>query len=199
MAEEPEMVFEEGKSAAAGSQLSWPQTHEEFHKLIDTHLDRLLGYAVRRLRDVHDAEDVVQDVFVRAYTERVRHRDVLQVSAYLYRMTSNACSDVLRKRQLRSPMLRLVPRSDVPPSGGPASSDRSPSEATSEAEEAERVERLLGRLPKAQAEAVRLRVFGDLTLAEISLISGCSINTVGSRLRYAFGKLRRIVEKGRSQ
>lgn len=195
MAKEPEMKSGATKPAAAGGCASWPQTPDEFEKLVDAYLGRLLAYASRRLRDVQEAEDVVQEVFVRAYVERANHRNVLEVGAYLYRMTSNACADVLRKRR-RFPRLRLVPRFGDPQSG-PASPDRGPAEASCDAEQAARVDQLLRRLPKKQAEAVRLRVFGGLSLSEIALISGCSIHTVSSRLRYGFGKLRRIVKKDR--
>ena len=199
MVEEPNMESGDSKATAAGGKLSWPQTPDGFRHLVDAHLPRLLAYAAHRLRDIHDAEDVVQEVFVRAYIERAKHRDVLEVSAYLYRMTSNACADLMRKRCGRSPMLRILPRSDDPlETGGPASPERGPSQATSDIEEADRVEQLLARLPRAQAEAVRLRVFGELTLGEIALLNGCSIHTVSSRLRYGFRKLRRLVKKDRT-
>lgn len=187
----------EKKTAAAGGMVYWPQTPSEFSMLMDAYLDRLLGYATRRLRNVQDAEDVVQEVFVRAYTERAKRRGVAEVGAYLYRMTSNACADALRRRR-RFPRLRVVPQSGDP-QDGPASPDRGPADASSDAEQALRVEQLLARLPKAQAEAVRLRVFGELTLGEIALLNNCSIHTVSSRLRYAFRKLRRIVNKEKTR
>lgn len=199
MVEEPDMESGDTKADAAGGKLSWPQTTEEFSALVDTHLQRLLAYAAHRLRDPQDAEDLVQEVFIRAYVERAKHRDVLEVSAYLYRMTSNACADLIRKRWGRSTMFRVLLRADDPSDeDGPASPERGPVQATSDAEQAERAEQLLARLPKAQAEAVRLRVFGGLTLGEIALMSGCSIHTVSSRLRYGFRKLRRIVKKERT-
>ncbi|HUW59987.1 MAG TPA: RNA polymerase sigma factor [Candidatus Bathyarchaeia archaeon] len=199
MVEELKMESGDSKASAAGGKLSWPQTPDGFRHLVEGHLRGLLAYAAHRLRDIHDAEDVVQDVFVRAYAERAKHRDVIEVTAYLYRMTSNACADLMRKRRGRSAMLRLLPRSDDPPyEGGPASPERGPSQATSDAEQTQHVEQLLGRLPKAQAETVRLRVFGGLTLGEIALLNGCSIHTVSSRLRYGFRKLRRLAKKDRT-
>ena len=52
---------------------------------------------------------------------------------------------------------------------------------------------MLGRLPREQAEAIRLRVFDGLRLDEIAELLDCPINTVSSRLRYGFQKLRDAV------
>ena len=61
------------------------------------------------------------------------------------------------------------------------------------AEGLRRAESLLSRLPKEQAEAIRLRVFDGLRLGEIAEVLGCPMNTVCSRLRYGFQKLRKLV------
>ena len=67
------------------------------------------------------------------------------------------------------------------------------SEVIHAAEELQRIERLLQRLPEKQAEVIRLRIFDELRLNEIAEVVGCSIDTVNSRLRYGFKKLRKIV------
>jgi len=169
----------------------WPQSAGEFERLADVYLERLVIYASRRLGSVHDAEDAVQDVFVRAFMIRRKCEGISQVGAYLYRMTSNACTDVLRKRKGRKALLSLM---EADGESAP-SSQSSPSEALRVAEEASRAEQLLQHLPQAQAEAIRLRVFGELDLNEIAEVTECSTNTVNSRLRYGFRKLRRIVAK----
>jgi len=170
----------------------WPQNAPDFEKLVDAYLGRLVLFASRRLGNVHDAEDVVQDVFVRAFVTREKCRGVAQVGAYLYRMTSNACTDVIRKRKGRKALIPLMQ------AGGDSVpvSQASPSEALQAAEGALHAEQLLRRLPRSQAQAIRLRVFGELGLNEIAEVTKCSINTVNSRLRYGFRKLRRIVSKG---
>jgi len=169
----------------------WPQDARGYKELVEAYLERLVRYASRRLGNLHDAEDVVQDVLVRAFTDRAKRREVMQVGAYLYRATSNACTDTMRRRQrdaskVDSPdnaMARLRP------------TPTSPAEAARNAEEAARAERLLQRLPRQQAEAIRLRVFGELSLTEIADMTGCSVNTINSRLRYGFRKLRRLVAR----
>lgn len=180
-----------GRVAADAWPGGWPQDARGFRELVEIYLERLVRYASRRLGNVHDAEDVVQDVLVRAFAGRSRQSAVAQVGAYLYRMTANGCTDVMRRR------VREAPRAATVYASGKDErvASMNPGDAARAAEEAQRTEQLLRRLPTAQAEAVRLRVFGDLSLSEIAEVTGCSVNTVNSRLRYGFRKLRRIVAK----
>ncbi len=165
----------------------WPQTPREFEVLADAYLDRLVRYAARRLGNVHDAEDIVQEVFVRAYAERVKYQAVVRTGPYLYRMVANACTDFLRKRQGCMKSLEDIGAEES------CSDEKIPSEAAAMKEETRRVEELLRFLPENQAEAIRLRVFGELSLREIAETLGCPVDTVSSRLRYGFKKLRQIV------
>ncbi len=164
----------------------WPRTPREFEALVDAYLDRLVRYAARRLGNVHDAEDIVQDVFVRVYVEKDKHRDVGQIGPYLYRMVANACTDSLRKRRACADSLEDIEKQTCP-------DGRTPSEAVMIEEETRRAEDLLRLLPEDQAEVIRLRVFGELRLREIAETLGCPVDTVSSRLRYGFKKLRQIV------
>jgi RNA polymerase sigma-70 factor (ECF subfamily) len=164
-----------------------PQSHSEVAALVDAYADRLVRYAFRQLGDYQDAEDVVQQVFVRAFVDHSNRKKVSAVGPYLYRSVANACTDLLRRRDCAAVFReeisteQLLTRSD-----GPA-------EVAQAAEGLRRAESLLGRLPKEQAEAIRLRVFDGLRLGEIAEVLGCPVNTVCSRLRYGFQKLRKLV------
>lgn len=164
----------------------WPRTPREFEALVDAYLDRLVLYAARRLGNIHNAEDIVQDVFVRVYVEMDGHRTVRQIGPYLYRMVANACTDSLRKRGACAVQFEDIEKQSCP-------DGRTPSETVVIEEETRRAEDLLRLLPENQAEAIRLRVFGELSLREIAETLGCPVNTVSSRLRYGFKKLRQIV------
>lgn len=170
---------------------SWPQSPKEFETLVDAFLDGLVRYAFRRLGNIHDAEDVVQGVFVRAFAERSKRKKISRVGPYLYRMVANACTDLLRKCRRSGVSLEEIGAEAIP------SGQKNPSEVAAAAEEMRRAEELLRRLPKAQAEVIRLRVLDELRLNEIAEVVGCSVDTVSSRLRYGFKKLRKIVSKER--
>ena len=167
---------------------AWPQSREDFGQLVDAYLQRLVQYAYRRLGNLHDAEDVVQDVFVRVYAQRVERANVSPVAPYLYRMAANACTDLLRKRSRSHVSMDRIDVKNM------ANGENAATVSTA-LEEIRRAEDLLHRLPKKQAEAIRLRVFEGLRVNQIADVLDCSANTVSSRLRYGFRKLRRIVSK----
>lgn len=163
----------------------WPQTVEQFERLVDIYLSRLVRSAYRRLGNLQDAEDVVQEVLVRVYAQRSDRQAISRVGPYLYRCVANACTDVLRKR---SGDKRLGKPSDV---NEIASGEQTPAQLVDMAEQCRCAESLLAQLPEQQAEVIRLRVYDGLRLREIADLLGCSTNTVCSRLRYGFQKLRR--------
>jgi RNA polymerase sigma-70 factor (ECF subfamily) len=166
---------------------AWPRSPSEFAALVQAYAERLVRYALRQLGNRQDAEDVVQDVFVRALADRSRRAEVSAVGPYLYRCVANACVDLLRKRSSAAVFREEVEAAEL--LGGPPG----PAEIAQAAEGLRRAEALLGRLPKEQAQAIRLRVFDGLRLGEIAEVVGCPVNTVCSRLRYGFEKLRSIV------
>jgi RNA polymerase sigma-70 factor (ECF subfamily) len=80
---------------------SWPQTIEEFDHLVEATQDELVHFAAYRLGNREDAEDVVQDVYVLAFRDREKRRNITEVRPYLFRMTGNRCTDFLRARSRR--------------------------------------------------------------------------------------------------
>lgn len=169
----------------------WPQNPEEFERLVEAFQDPLVRFAFRRLGDFHEAEDAIQEVFVKAYAGRARLRDVRNVPSYLYRMASNECAD----RQ-RRPRGRIVSIEDCHPDEMPSQEAEGANHLTAR-EEIERIERWLAGLPRRQAEAVRLRFLDGLSLADVAEALHCTVPTAKSRLRYGLQKLRRIVSRSK--
>ena len=177
-------------AAADNQPCSPPQAAAEFSDLVDGYADRLVRFAFRRLGSIQDAEDIVHDVFVRLFTAD-RHEPILLYGPYLFRSVGNACTDLCRRRA------RLAGRHDDTAFERLSSAGPGPPEAAQAAEEHGRAEVMLERLPPEQAEAIRLRVFEGLSLEEIASVLDCPINTVSSRLRYGFQKLRNALgDKG---
>ena len=158
----------------------WPQTVPEFERMVDAYLDRLVRFAVRRLGNLQDAEDVVQNVLTGAFRDRSKRRRVTAVGPYLYRSVANACTDRLRIRNY-SAVFREEFGIETMLMGG-----ENPSELAAATDEWRRADELLARCPKDQAEVVRLRVFDELRLSEIAMLVGCSVNTVCSKIAIRF-------------
>jgi len=160
---------------------------ERIEPLIQAYQDRLVRYAFRRLRNIHDAEDAVQGVFVRVFRDWTPDGRIQKVGAYLYRAVANACADVLRERKRSG-----LSENSADLQGVPADRPDAPDLAAA-ADDLRRIEVLLERLPERQAEVVRLRVLDELRFAEIAEVLGCRLATVKSRFRYGLEKLRRFV------
>jgi len=183
---EKETVLPKHAALDCVAKLAWPQSRGEFATLVEAYAEPLARFALRRVGNLQDAEDVVQDVFVRALVDRSKRKEISAVGPYLYRSVANACTDLLRKRNRSAVFREEVDVSEL------LGKSEEPREAV---EALRRAEALLGRLPKEQAEAIRLRVFDEMRLREIAEVVGCSTDTVCSRLRYGFQKLRSMVVK----
>jgi len=177
-----------GKAGDSQSGNTWPETPQQLSAFLDEHLDHLVRYAFRRLRNIHDAQDIVQEVLVNVFTKPKPGLNTVAI-AYLFRCVDNAGIDLLRKRRSIS-----VPLSKNDAAAA-ISERKNPLEEAIVAEEMSRTEEMLNRLPAEQAETIRLRVFDGLRLDEIAMVLGCPIDTVSSRLRYGFKKLREIVSR----
>lgn len=161
----------------------WPQTIDDFHRLVEATQDELVAFAFYRLGNRADAEDAVQEVYVRAFRDRAKQRHVTEVRPYLFCMVRNQCTDVLRARSRRS---------------GQRSADVMFADDTLSTmvarEQARMIARLLEQIPEREAEVIRLRAWSELSFGEIALAVGSAVPTVKSRFRYGIERLRRLLD-----
>lgn len=151
----------------------------ELERLVEQCRGRLFRFAFFRLGSREEAEDVVQEAFLRFAA--LAPGSVRRPEAYLFRMTVNGCNDRLRRR-------RSAPRLEpLDPNGAYPAEDR---EAL---EEAVRIETLLGDLPAVQAEAIRLHVYSSLRFTEIAEVLDCPATTVKSRFAAGIGNLKKML------
>ena len=180
------IAFAREQSAVdAESSSPWPQTLAQFEALVESVQDELVHFAYCRLRNLADAEDAVQEVLIRTYTDRARHCAVVQVRPYLYRMVANRCTDMLRQRQRAERRRHAADTANLPCATAPDPS----------IERLREIEAVLARLPRRQADAIRLRVFGGLSFKTIAEAAGVSLPTIKSRFRYGVERLRAILSK----
>ncbi len=155
--------------------------------LFDLTSDRLVRFAVTVTRNQHDAEDCVQAVLVRVAGSPGLLAEADSSWAYLLRMVRNEALQVCRKKKWRIFSTGLCDLVTV----------RRVDEL--EREEMHRaVWRALRSLPREQAEVVALKVWEELTFAEIGRVLDVSPNTAASRYQYALPKLARLLAPHRS-
>ncbi len=161
----------------------WPQSLEEFERLIEATQDELVQYAFYRLGNRPDAEDTVQDVYLEAFRDRRKRAGIAQVRAYLFRMVANRCTDVARRRARQAE--QAVDETS-------AAGDSTFAEVAGR-EQAQRLARLLAEIPAMEAEVIRLRAWSELSFAEVAAVVKTSVPTAKSRFRYGLEKLRRLL------
>lgn len=144
--------------------------------LAGRHLRRVLGYAQRLLAgDRTEAEDVAQEVMLRLWRIAPDWRPgEAQVSTWLYRVTTNLCSDRIRSRRRRGTTLDVHEMTDL-------SDDRlSAAQAMIEADRMAALAGALDRLPDRQRQAVVLRHIEGFGNPEIAHIMDMSVEAVES-------------------
>ena len=147
-------------------------------ELIRRHQTRLYHLAYRLLKDPLDAEDALQEVFIKVYEHASSFEPKATVSAWLNRITANHCLNRLRQRHFQEP-LEQEDAVALPDAGA------SPLEALEEQHLARRLEDLLAALPENQRRALVLKRFGDLSYQEIGAEMGLSPQAVDGLLKRA--------------
>ena len=137
----------------------------------------LYGLALWRTGSTTDAEDAVQDVFLRLARFPRSLAQARRPRAYLLAMAHRAAVDALRRRP------GALLESD-PPLVAP---DNDPERAA----DAERASRLADGLPAKQRTVLFLRLFAELSFADIGRVTGVATFTAASRYRLAIRRLRK--------
>jgi RNA polymerase sigma factor (sigma-70 family) len=146
---------------------------DAFRVIHDRYRPRLFAYARQMLPGSRqDAEDALQDVFVRAYAAlRANNREVA-LRAWLYRIAHNRCIDELRRPPVPVPELIEVVRGPV-------------HDPIAEAEQRESLRRLIAdvrRLPEQQRSALLMRELSGMSYAELAGALGISVPAIKSLL-----------------
>lgn len=147
--------------------------------LVEQWQDRLFRFAYMRIGIREEAEDLLQDVFLKLYAALQRDSDIKDAGQYLLRSVANACNSYHRRHNYREPL------------------ERAESLAVDERdreihEEFLRIQQLMQHLPPEQAETVRMKCYDGLTFKQIAEIEGIPEATAKSRYRYAISTLQKL-------
>ena len=161
------------------------------HSIFITHYKKLYATAFRITQSEAEAEDVVQDVFVKAHKSLDAFREDAQLSTWLYRMTVNACLDWKRKIWRRSNKevgLGLV-HNDICDTTASKLHDAERHEVQ------KKLHRALGTLKPPYRAILVLRDFEHRSYQEIADVLNIDAGTVASRLSRAREKMRHELKK----
>ncbi len=155
------------------------------------YIDGLFSYAMMLTRNRVEAEDLVQETYLRAIQAIERLRDNSNLKSWLFTILRNVWLNQLRKRRVAPQFVDADGDRDIIEEL-PGKSQDSYS-ILAENEEAERVRSAILLLPPDFKEIILLREFEELSYQEIAKVLGCPAGTVMSRLGRARGKLRLLL------
>lgn len=170
----------------------------EWREWLDTHGPKMLLFARQQTRSYEDAQDVLQDAFVKL-TEKIRNDEFVGGTEawqpYLYTTIRRLAIDLSRRddrRKRREDTVGRQEEGERHESFHPwFDSDSSDDETRSQLEEK------LRELPEKFAEVIVMKIWGERTFAEIGEILGISQNTAASRYRYGLEALKRSLKGAR--
>lgn len=151
-------------------------TEETISRVVETYSSMLLRLACTRLDDPADAEDAVQEVFLRLLTARPVFRDAEHEKAWLIRTTLHRASD----------FRKAAARKNVP-------LDEAAQAAEPEVENGLRAAVLA--LPEKYSAVVHLHYYEGYSIKEIAKLLGIPAATVGTRLAHGRERLRQMLKE----
>ena len=173
---------------------------DRFAELVARHQRRAVRIAMHYLRDAADADEAVQDAFVKSYTHLGTFREELPFEIWFTRILINGCLDRLKGRRRRE---RWIAPPQLDPSGNerdPAeylpSRGPSPEDQLLADERRRRLKAALGELPERQRLVFRLSHFDGRSSREVSAMTGLNESTVRVHLFRAIRRLRAVLAPG---
>jgi RNA polymerase sigma-70 factor (ECF subfamily) len=158
-------------------------------ELVELHQDRLYGFIWRMVRHHHDAEEICQEAFLKAFGSIDSFSSEYRFSTWLFTIAYRVCLNHLRRRRVAGSELDLAA---LPDEGGEDSS------SSLESEDAARLKGIVwsavDRLSPPQRAALLLFYRHELSCHEISRILQLPVATVKSHLHRARNRLRELLE-----
>ncbi|MCF7808361.1 MAG: sigma-70 family RNA polymerase sigma factor [Candidatus Marinimicrobia bacterium] len=159
-----------------------------FVLLVERYRDRLINFVYRFLNDMTDAEDLVQETFVKVYRKKHSYREIAKFSTWIYTIAGNLARSELRKRKRR--------KTYTMSSLGYEDTEFTPVDTGKDTEgivfnsyAGEEIMKAIDQLPEPFKTITILRDIQELSYEDISTILDIPMGTVKSRVNRARLKL----------
>ncbi len=152
------------------------EREQDLRRVVETYSPMLLRAALTRVSTPADAEDAVQDVFLRLLTHGPCFRDREHEKAWLLRTTLNRASDLRRKRRDDAPLEEAASAAVEKPDYGPLLS-------------------AVRSLPEAYSAVIHLYYYEGYSIKEIARLLALPVPTVGTRLARGRERLRNLLKE----
>ncbi|WP_050613685.1 RNA polymerase sigma factor SigW [Bacillus testis] len=166
--------------------------HNAFGEIVEIYKDKVFQLCYRMLGNRHEAEDMAQEAFVRAYVNIHSFNIKRKFSTWLYRIATNLCIDRIRKKKpdyyLDAEIAGtegLDMYSQIP------SSTKKPEEEVESLELQDTIQKEILKLPEKYRTVIVLKYIEELSLKEISEILDLPIGTIKTRIHRGREALRK--------
>jgi RNA polymerase sigma factor (sigma-70 family) len=154
--------------------------------------DELIGTLIFVLGNRDDAHDAAQDAFIKCWNARAQLPDVLNLRAWIFRVSFNTAKDMQRSAWNRRAKPLTAEQYTM------MAKDASPGQTLERKESLERLRRAILELREEEKEVFLLRQNGDLTYEQIAEMRNCPVSTVKTQMRSALEKLRKVLNPAES-
>jgi RNA polymerase sigma-70 factor (ECF subfamily) len=169
---------------------------ELFRVLVKRYEDRIYSLAVRLLDNPEEALDAAQDTFVRAFRALEQFDAERPFAPWLYRIATNTCVGLLRKRRPDVFSLDAMPEYEAETALAAASADTDPWQRLERTLRDEEIQCAVMALPEAYRMVILLRYTDELSYEEIAAALELPLGTVKTLLHRAHRRLRATLERG---
>ncbi len=159
------------------------QAERAFTELVRRYQEKIYWVCRRMLKSHEDADDVVQNVFIKAHHGLMSFNGESEFYTWLYRIATNETINFLRTQNVR----RAEPIDDMLQE--PAATDAAPIEELERREEKELIAEAIESLPERQKQVFMMRYYDELSYEEIAEILGTSIGGLKANYFHAFKKI----------
>lgn len=173
------------------------QNFEAFGRIVDAYQGRVMGFVRRMVKSSEEAEDITQEVFVRAYQGMSRFDGRSSLRTWLFRIAHNLCVDAARKRQRSLGELSLNHDEEEEPIEV-ADTRWNPETLVLDDEMRAVIERAISTMSEKLRTVLLLHDKEELGYDELAALLGVPVGTVKSRLFLARAHVQKAVEEYRS-
>ncbi len=160
---------------------------QTYANIIDHYKNPLYATILRMTKNPHDAQDLLQEAFIKVYQQLDKYDEKGSFSSWLYRVAINHCMDTFRKKHVKTSHIELNEEQAVDPNH--------PEVVFLKKEESRQVERLIGTLPEDERLIILLRYVNEMSYDEISVLTEVPLSTVRNKIHRAKQKMRSTVKR----
>ncbi len=159
-----------------------------FNAIVESYTERLYWHVRRFLCSHDDANDLVQDVFIKIWNALPSFKGESQMYTWIYRIATNESLNAIRRHRLRSfiefdsPTERMIKKIDEDPYFNGDALQRE-------------LHKAIQRLPEKQKLVFNLRYFDEMKYEDIAEITGTSVGALKASYHHAYNKIKAELEE----